>query len=144
MAGEKRSTETVLRALGCRVSELRSARGLTQEQAAARLRMLAPNYARIEQGRQNVTVETLVQLANFLDVSMPDLFATPASSGPRGVSRSRFHGENVRYQPESPDAASVTTSNYATIEQAFAGATAPLFATRLSSIYPVKHWFDAR
>lgn len=82
MAGEKRSTATALLALGRRVGELRRARGLTQEQAAARLRMLAPNYARIEQGRQNVTVDTLVRLATLLDVSLSDLFAAPASSHP--------------------------------------------------------------
>lgn len=80
MAREKRSTETVLLALGRRIAELRRAQGMTQEQAAARLRMLAPNYARIEQGRQNVTVSTLVRMANFLDVLVSDLFAAPASS----------------------------------------------------------------
>lgn len=80
MAGDKRSAETVLLGLGRRISELRHAHNFTQEQAAARLRMLAPNYARIEQGRQNVTVETLVRIANFLEVSLADLFAAPASN----------------------------------------------------------------
>jgi hypothetical protein len=36
--------------------------GLTQEQTAEQLGMLAANYARVEQGRANVTVDTLVRV----------------------------------------------------------------------------------
>ncbi|MCC6555979.1 MAG: helix-turn-helix transcriptional regulator, partial [Polyangiaceae bacterium] len=72
-------TAAVLRTLGKRIGELRRARGLTQEQAAERLGMLAPNFARIEQGRQNVTVDTLVRIATMLgeDVVVRDLFDPP-------------------------------------------------------------------
>lgn len=78
-------TAAVLRNLGRRIGELRRARGLTQEQAAERLGMLAPNYARVEQGRQNVTVDTLVRIARMLgeDVQVPDLFALPAATEQR-------------------------------------------------------------
>ena len=79
MSREQRSTEAVLRGLGLRIGELRRARGLTQEGAAAELGMLAPNYARIEQGRQNVTVDTLVRIAKALGVGVPELFAQPAA-----------------------------------------------------------------
>ena len=51
-----------------RMREVRRARGLTQEQLAAELGMLAPNYARVEQGRQNVTVDTVVRVAQVLGV----------------------------------------------------------------------------
>jgi transcriptional regulator with XRE-family HTH domain len=67
-------TRAVLAELGLRMRELRQENGLTQEQAAERLGMLAPNYARIEQGRMNVTVETLVRLADVFEVPVRALF----------------------------------------------------------------------
>lgn len=85
----RRSTESVLRLLGRRIAELRRSRGLTQEETASRLRMLAPNYARIEQGRQNVTVDTLVRVAELLDVGVAELFARPADAGPARPGRPR-------------------------------------------------------
>jgi len=36
-------------------------------------------YARIEQGRQNATVDTLVRIARALGVPVSDLFITPSS-----------------------------------------------------------------
>lgn len=74
-------TAAILRNLGRRIGELRRERGLTQETAAEMLGMLAPNYARIEQGRQNVTVDTLVRITRMLgsDVTIAELFASPAA-----------------------------------------------------------------
>jgi transcriptional regulator with XRE-family HTH domain len=67
-------TETAQRAVGLRIQELRQARGETQESFAAKLGMLPPNYARIEQGRMNVTLDTLVRVATALKVELPELF----------------------------------------------------------------------
>jgi transcriptional regulator with XRE-family HTH domain len=74
-----RETKAVLRALGARIGELRTAAGMTQEQAAERVGMLTPNYARIEQGRANATVDTLVRIAKVFDVAVLELFRTPKS-----------------------------------------------------------------
>jgi HTH-type transcriptional regulator/antitoxin HipB len=60
-----------------RMREVRRARGLTQEQLASELGMLAPNYARVEQGRQNVTVDTVVRVAQVLGVPLAELFRLP-------------------------------------------------------------------
>ena len=60
-----------------RMREVRRSRGLTQEQLAAELRMLAPNYARVEQGRQNVTIDTVVRVAQALGVPLMELFRQP-------------------------------------------------------------------
>lgn len=57
--------------------ELRRERGLTQEAFAEKLRMLAPNYARIEQGRMNTTVDTLARVARALGVDVINLFRRP-------------------------------------------------------------------
>jgi transcriptional regulator with XRE-family HTH domain len=72
-----RETRTVLRDLGFRMRELRRQRELTQEAFAEKLGMLAPNYARIEQGRSNATVDTLVRIAHALGVDILDLFKKP-------------------------------------------------------------------
>ncbi len=72
-----RQTAAVLRDLGSRVRELRHRAELTQEAIAERLGMLAPNYARIEQGRANVTVDTLVRIADALEVPLVELFRAP-------------------------------------------------------------------
>jgi transcriptional regulator with XRE-family HTH domain len=76
----QRRTRGVLRDLGFRVGELRAGRRMTQEDAAEKLGMLAPNYARVEQGRANCTVDTLVRVANMLGVPMFELFTAPTST----------------------------------------------------------------
>jgi transcriptional regulator with XRE-family HTH domain len=78
-----RKTEAVLRNLGQRIQELRREKGHTQESLAGQLAMLAPNYARIEQGRANVTIDTLVRIANALDVELRDMFERPRGQRPR-------------------------------------------------------------
>jgi transcriptional regulator with XRE-family HTH domain len=72
-----RETRSVLRDLGLRIRELRRQRELTQEALAEKLGMLTPNYARVEQGRANVTVDTLVRIAHALDVELIELFRAP-------------------------------------------------------------------
>ncbi len=73
----RKPLEVALRSLGLRVHEIRRKRGLTQEQTAAELGMEVTNYARIEQGRANVTVKTLLRLAECFDVALIELFRTP-------------------------------------------------------------------
>jgi XRE family transcriptional regulator, regulator of sulfur utilization len=70
-------TRAVLRQVGQRIREVRRSRGLTQEQAAEHLKMLTPNYARLEQGRVNMTMDTLVRLANGFGVPVGSLFRKP-------------------------------------------------------------------
>lgn len=75
----KAETTAVLKDLGRRVKEIRRSRQLTQEALAEKLAMLPSNYARIEQGRMNATVDTLVRIAKALKVSVSDLFTKPES-----------------------------------------------------------------
>lgn len=72
-------TKQAARSLGLRIQELRQADGQTQEAFADKLGMLPPNYARIEQGRANVTLETLVRVAQGLKVELAELFVTSKS-----------------------------------------------------------------
>lgn len=77
MASAATEATELRRAVGLRIGEIRRSRGLTQEDAAERLGMLTPNYARIEQGRQNVTLDTIVRIAVALDVAVVSFFRKP-------------------------------------------------------------------
>ncbi|MBI5532154.1 MAG: helix-turn-helix transcriptional regulator [Deltaproteobacteria bacterium] len=68
----------VLRDVGRRIAELRAARGHTQEAFAERLRVTVQYEQRVEAGRENLTVQSLVKLAGELGVLVADLFAAPA------------------------------------------------------------------
>ena len=65
--------------VGRRIAELRRERGLTQEQFAERLGIAANALQRIELGMQNLTIRSLVRLANGLGVPLASLFEAPAS-----------------------------------------------------------------
>lgn len=75
----KAEAERVMKDVGRRLAELRRDLGLTQEQLAERLRMEANNLQRIELGMQNLTLRTLVRLANELDVKPGALLEAPRS-----------------------------------------------------------------
>jgi transcriptional regulator with XRE-family HTH domain len=66
--------------IGMRVLRRRQELGLTQEEVAARLGVSAPNVARIEHGRQNVTVDMMCRVAEALETTVQELmFGTTAS-----------------------------------------------------------------
>jgi transcriptional regulator with XRE-family HTH domain len=78
-----RETAEVQLAFGLRVRELRKAKHLTQEAVAQRLKMLTPNYARYERGGLNVTRDTIVRIANALEVEPIELFRAPRTAKKR-------------------------------------------------------------
>ncbi len=59
--------------IGRFLKELRSARGLTQEQAAEQLHVSARTVSRWETGSNMPDIATLVELAEFFDVSIPEI-----------------------------------------------------------------------
>jgi transcriptional regulator with XRE-family HTH domain len=75
--------ERALKDVGRRVAELRRDRGWTQEGFAERIGLQANNLQRIELGMQNLTVRSLVRLANGLGVGLASLFEPPASRAVR-------------------------------------------------------------
>jgi transcriptional regulator with XRE-family HTH domain len=70
--------DDVLHDLGRRVAELRAARTMTQEQFAETAGVTVQYLQRVEAGRENLTVRSLVRMATLLRVSVTDLFAKPA------------------------------------------------------------------
>jgi transcriptional regulator with XRE-family HTH domain len=73
----KEDVDQLLRRIGRRIAELRGERELTQEEFAGRLDFSVKYTQRVEAGRQNLSVGSLVKLANTLDVAVADLFKKP-------------------------------------------------------------------
>ncbi len=77
--------ERAKQAVGRRIAEIRSALGLTQAALAAKLgdnedARPSPQYVGlVEQGRENLTIKSLVGFANALGVPLRSLFDPPQS-----------------------------------------------------------------
>jgi transcriptional regulator with XRE-family HTH domain len=82
-ARERRVFEDV----GRRVRELRIAHGWTQEAAVERLGVDVRELQRIEAGRVNMTLQSLVRIARGLGVPVRELFDAPSARGPRKPGR---------------------------------------------------------
>ena len=70
------------KALGLQVRALRQAKGWTLEQAAEKGDMDLKHWQKIEAGTINVTLVTLVRIAEGLGTTVGSLFVTPVA--PRG------------------------------------------------------------
>jgi transcriptional regulator with XRE-family HTH domain len=69
----------MLRAIGRRIAEVRAERGMTQEQFAERFGSSLKYLQRVEAGRQNLSVRSLVRLANALRLRTAELFVAPTT-----------------------------------------------------------------
>jgi transcriptional regulator with XRE-family HTH domain len=81
------TAEKVRRNLGLRIVEMRRASGTTQEELAVLLAMDARDLRRIEAGESNVTVDTLVRIAEALGVPVAALFDVPSAGARRDPGR---------------------------------------------------------
>jgi transcriptional regulator with XRE-family HTH domain len=75
--------QRVIANIGRRIAELRVARGWTQEAFAEVLGMATQNVARIEQGRSDFRVTTLVRVATALECDPQVLWQPPTTRKPR-------------------------------------------------------------
>ena len=66
--------QTTLIEIGLRIRQLREERGISIQEFADRLEIEYTNAIRIEKGRTNFTIGTLVRIANALDISISELF----------------------------------------------------------------------
>lgn len=79
----------MLDGVGRRIAELRRELAWTQEQFAERLGVLTQYVQRVERGRENLTVQSLVKVANALGVTVAALFEPAAYQGKRRPGRPR-------------------------------------------------------
>jgi len=70
--------EHVQRSLGRRIRDLRSKRGWTQEQFAEFCGVHRTYMGHVERGEKNVSLSTVLRVANALGVRIPSLFGGPA------------------------------------------------------------------
>ena len=56
------------------IKRIREAKGLSQKEVISAINMGAAQYSRIENGKTDPSVSTLVKIAKALGVSMPELF----------------------------------------------------------------------
>jgi HTH-type transcriptional regulator/antitoxin HipB len=79
-------TQARLVALGEQIRLTRRARGISRKKLADQIAMHIGNYAHIEQGKQNVTFETLLRIADGLgvDLSVKFLEKPKAKKKPSG------------------------------------------------------------
>jgi transcriptional regulator with XRE-family HTH domain len=80
--------DELARNVGVRISEIRGQAALTQQDLATRVQTSVQWISRVETGRENLTLTTLVKLANALEVNVIDFFTTP-SKAPRKSGRGR-------------------------------------------------------
>jgi transcriptional regulator with XRE-family HTH domain len=73
----------VIRDIGRRIAELRAGRGWTQAHFAEVLGIAVPNLQRMEQGRQNFTVRTLVTVSRKLGCHPGLLWRAPMTPRPK-------------------------------------------------------------
>ncbi|MEI9953583.1 MAG: helix-turn-helix transcriptional regulator [Pseudomonadota bacterium] len=71
--------ERIISDVGRRIAEARRARGWTQQQAAEKLKMEVQSVQRIERGRENMTIRTLVGIARTFGVVTRTLFEPPTT-----------------------------------------------------------------
>ena len=82
--------------VGRRIAELRRERGETQAQLAERLEVSIKYLQRVERG-VNLTIDSLVDLANNLDVQVRELFDPPRGRpAPRRPGRPAGSGKKIR------------------------------------------------
>lgn len=71
--------DLLLTGIGLRILKRRQDLGLSQKEIAERLGIASAYVSRIEHGEQNLTVRTLVKIAEALDTTAVELFAGQAS-----------------------------------------------------------------
>lgn len=71
--------EQVTKEIGLRIAELRKDRGWTQEQFSVELRSTFQWVSQVEAGA-NLTVHSLVKVANALGVTLTDLLMRPSGA----------------------------------------------------------------
>jgi len=72
--------ENAKKKLGLRLKEIRTARGMRQEDMEKH-GFSYRYYGRMERGLVNPTIETLLRLCEIFDITLPDLFAFASESG---------------------------------------------------------------
>ena len=69
----KGETPASFRAIGRIIKEKRIEKGLSQKQLALTVRMKQPDVSKVEEGKKNITLFTLIRLCKALDIKHIEL-----------------------------------------------------------------------
>ena len=64
----------VAQAFGERIKALRTAQGLSQEKFALSINMDRTYYASVESGKRNISLNNIVKIAEWFNLSLEELF----------------------------------------------------------------------
>jgi transcriptional regulator with XRE-family HTH domain len=76
----EQTLEEVASNVGRRIAEIRREKGLTQQGLATAMKTTVQWISRVENGEENLTLATLVKLANTFGVGVSDLLSIPEPS----------------------------------------------------------------
>jgi transcriptional regulator with XRE-family HTH domain len=96
--------------LGARVRDLRKARGLTLEQAAAQAGLARSTLSKIENGQMSPTYDVLKKLAEGLSISIPQLFTPPTRAEVTGRMAVTREGQGVAHATATYEHALLATT----------------------------------
>ena len=113
------------RAFGRRVQALREAKGLTQEDLAARIERTVDTISNIERGANSTRIETACRLAQALGVALPELFEFGAGLDTEARARRRQINELVTQLAGLDDASFKLALEMLRNALALAGRSAP-------------------
>lgn len=68
--------------IGARIAEIRHKKGMTQDQLAERMEISPKYLSSIERGKENPTLNTLINLARCLNVDLGVIFSFPQIEDP--------------------------------------------------------------
>ena len=72
--GKSKGNDSILKTIGNNVKTIRLSRGITQEQMAEKLNRSINFVSLIELGKSGMSVETIVDICNILNISSESLF----------------------------------------------------------------------
>ncbi len=91
----------VIRDVGRRIAEIRLEREWSQARLAEELGIALQNLQRMEQGRQNFTVRTLVRVAQKLGCEPRELWEPPTTARPKPGRRKKPSKPNSLVRPKA-------------------------------------------
>ena len=68
--------------IGARIKEIRTKKGITQEQLSERMEINPKHLSSIERGKENPTLNALVKLSEFLEVDLGEIFSFVKAEDP--------------------------------------------------------------
>lgn len=91
-----------MKGIGEKIRKIRNLRGYSQEYMGARLKMSQNNYSRIELDQINLTLNTLAEIAEVLDIGIQEIMSFNETSLFKQTISADAPKNNAPYQSQEP------------------------------------------